>query len=64
MASWAGPAQNILVEDENDIIVEVLEEVYLADLGAFLCCFSTVLYRVYPVLMLIPCCFCAKNDGF
>jgi hypothetical protein len=32
VASWAGPPQLILTEDEHDIIVEVLEEVYLADL--------------------------------
>ena len=32
VASWAGPPQLILTEDENDIIVEVLEEVYLVDL--------------------------------
>jgi hypothetical protein len=32
VASWAGPPQLILTEDEHDIIVEVLEEVYLVDL--------------------------------
>lgn len=44
VASWAGPPQQILTEEEGDLIVEVLEEVYLVDLvrlSLFHLCFST-----------------------
>lgn len=43
VASWAGPPQLILTEDEHDIIVEVLEEVYLVDLVRLSCVSSLCL---------------------